>query len=347
MRQPLGLLFAIFLHLASALSAEPCNGHAELCSRSYRDVSFACTHNSYSYPPPHALPVLNQERNISQQLTDGVRAFMIDVVKHHPLAVESSDTGIWGKITGAIGSWLGNNQSAQSSSDPLEYVHLCHGSCALIDKGPLVDTLYVIRQFMDANPREIVTLIIENVSGFTPDELRPSFEQSGIATYAYAPDFAPRDTHSGYAWPTLEQLIGKNQRLVTFLDDKADVAQVPYILPEWEYVVEIPYANIHPVENFPCNQDRPRDGVARDLVVMNHFVYNRATLAGENIDTPLTAQQVKDHGYNELASLDTHWQTCKSVWGERALNFITLDYYDIGNGSIFQLVDQINGFNSV
>ncbi|KAJ1793444.1 hypothetical protein LPJ62_000199 [Coemansia sp. RSA 2167] len=318
--------------------SEPCNGHVELCARPYNNVSFACTHNSYSSPPPNALLVLNQENSIEQQLNDGIRAFMLDVVRNKPVATDGTSN-----IFNTIASWFSH---AKNADDPLESVHLCHESCLLIDKGPLVDSLTVIREFMDANPREIITFIIENVSGFSPTDLQPSFEQSGIASYAFAPEFAPESSHSGYKWPTLNELIAQNTRLVVFMDDKADVTLVPYILPEWEYVVEIPYANVNPVTEFPCNQDRPYDGVPRDLVVMNHFVYNRATLAGKNIDTPISAKQVEEHAYNSLDSLDKHWQTCRSVWGNRVLNFVTLDFYNIGDGGIFKLVDQINGVST-
>ncbi|KAI9501062.1 PLC-like phosphodiesterase [Coemansia spiralis] len=295
--------------------AQLCNGHAELCSRAYTNVSFACTHNAYSYAPPNDPLVLNQQRTIQQQLDDGIRAFMLDVVR-----TKQKDTSI-------------------------DSVHLCHESCLLIDKGPLIDTLKVVKTFMDQNPTEIITFIIENVSGFTPEELRPSFEQAGLDEYAYTPEFAPRSSHSGYPWPTLGDMIKNNQRLVVFIDDKADTSVVPYILPEWEHVVEIPYDNVNPVESFPCSQDRPRDGIPRDLLVLNHFVYNRATIVGKNIDSPISPSQVKKHGYNTFASLSTHLDTCKQTWSQRVFNFITLDYYDIGDGGIFQAVDKVNGLS--
>ncbi|KAJ2538724.1 hypothetical protein GGF49_005733 [Coemansia sp. RSA 1853] len=337
------MLKRILWFVASACTvlgqSEPCNGHVELCARPYNNVSFACTHNSYSSPPPNALPVLNQENSIEQQLNDGIRAFMLDVVRNKPAAADGTSN-----ILNTIASWF--SRATETADDPLESVHLCHESCLLIDKGPLVDSLTVIREFMDANPREIITFIIENVSGFSPTDLQPSFEQSGIARYAFAPEFAALPSHSGYKWPTLNELIARNTRLVVFMDDKADVTLAPYILPEWEYVVEIPYANVNPVQEFPCNQDRPYDGMPRDLVVMNHFVYNRATIAGENIDTPISAKQVEEHAYNSLESLDKHWQTCRAVWGNRVLNFVTLDYYNIGDSAIFKLVDQINGVSA-
>ncbi|KAJ2851026.1 hypothetical protein IWW36_001453 [Coemansia brasiliensis] len=334
--------------LVTGQYTEGCNGHEELCSRTYNNVSYACTHNAYSYPPPHTLPVLNQEKNITQQLQDGIRAFMLDIVRNKPVAAAAAENpsslqGIWNTVT----SWF----SPQSNSeDPIESIHLCHESCLLIDKGPLIETLITIREFMEANPREIITLIIENVSGFSASQVAPSFEQSGLSSMALSlqPDrFSNDSIHlNHYLWPTLQEMIGSNQRLVVFMDDKADTSQVSYILPEWDYVVEIPYANIDPVEQFPCNQDRPRDNIPRDLVVMNHFTYHRTAVAGEDIDTPLPASKVKEQGYNTLDSLTKHWQTCQNVWHQQVMNFITLDYYDIGDGAIFQLVNQINGISS-
>ncbi|KAJ2449486.1 hypothetical protein EV183_004876, partial [Coemansia sp. RSA 2336] len=316
---------------------QACNGHAELCSRPYSHVSYACTHNAYSYPPPHELPVINQEKNISQQLQDGIRALMLDIVVNRPVAAKSdSSPGLWNTIT----SWFSPKE------DPIESLHLCHESCLLIDKGPLIETLITIRQFMEANPCEIITLIIENVNDVEASRVAPSFEQSGLSSMALTlqPDrFSNDSVHlNHYLWPTLQEMIDSNQRLVVFMDDKADTSQVPYILPEWDHVVEIPYANVDPVEQFPCNQDRPHDNIPRDLVVMNHFTYHRSQIAGEDIDTPLSADKVKEKGYNSLDSLSKHWQTCKTIW-QQPMNFITLDYYDIGDGAIFQLVDQING----
>ncbi|KAJ1900470.1 hypothetical protein LPJ81_003937 [Coemansia sp. IMI 209127] len=329
-------------------TSQLCNGHTELCSRTYNNVSFACTHNAYSYPPPEDYLVLNQARTLQEQLDDGVRAFMLDVVRSytdHGGDTSTSNGGVSGVISNiidGIASIFAGKAHPIKKEDPIDSVHLCHESCLLIDKGRLVDSLKVFKAFMDANPREVVTFIIENVSGFTSDQLRPSFEQSGLDKYAYVPAFSPRASHNGYPWPTLAELIDKNQRLVVFMDDNTDTSAVPYILPEWEYVVEIPYSNINPVKSFPCNQGRPRDGIPRDLLVLNHFVYNRATVAGKNIDSPINPIQVEEHGYNTFKSLATHLDTCKSVWGSRVFNYITLDYYDIGDGGIFEAVKRAN-----
>ncbi|KAJ1819018.1 hypothetical protein LPJ75_001289 [Coemansia sp. RSA 2598] len=305
--------------LVAAKRSKPCNGHASLCSRRYNEVSYACTHNSYSYAPPEAIGVLNQERSIQQQLSDGIRAFMLDLVRPDL------------------------KPDPKTPDQDIAAVHLCHASCILIDKGTLENTLKVFKDFMDENPREVITFIIENASGFSADQVKPSFESSGIEKYAYTPEFKPNSQKHGYAWPTLSQMIDENKRLMVFMDDNADVSKVPYILPEWEYVIETPFENISPVDKFPCSQDRPRDGKPRDLLVMNHFAYNRASIVGKNIDTPLTAGQIKQRGYNTAKSLQQQVDTCKDVWGSRVPNFITVDYYDVGNGDIFDVVSKING----
>ncbi|KAJ1962779.1 hypothetical protein GGI12_002444 [Dipsacomyces acuminosporus] len=271
-------------------------------------------------------------RTIQQQLDDGIRAFMLDVVR------PSSVSGFWDKVE----AWF--HKVFLGKTDTIDKIHLCHQSCDFIDKGPLVDTLKTFTSFLDANPREVITFIIENVSGFTPGDLQPSFASAGLEKYAYIPEFQPNGQHQNYTWPTLGQLISKNQRLVVFIDSNADPSKVPYILPEWEYVVEIPYANVNPVKEFRCNQERPGDNIPRDLIVMNHFVYNRITIGNKNIDMPIYPAQITEHGYNSLESLTTHLETCRNVWNGRIMNFITLDYYDIGDRSIFKLVDHINGF---
>ncbi|KAJ1833228.1 hypothetical protein LPJ73_007916 [Coemansia sp. RSA 2703] len=290
------------LLITSVSAKATCNGHSSLCNRHYDKVSFACTHNAYSYEPPQAIGVINQERTIGQQLDDGVRAFMLDIVRP-PLGSKSN-------------------------------MHLCHGSCSLIDKGPFEDGLVIFKDFLDRNPHDVVTFIIENVSGFSAEDVGAKFASVGIDKYAYV--------HNS-KWPTLGEMIAKNKRLVVFLDDKADTSKVPYILPEWDYVIETPFANISPVSKFPCNQDRPRDGKPRDLLVMNHFAYNRLTVAGSHIDTPLTPEQVQERGYNSLKSLQQNVDTCRQVWKDRIPNFVTLDFYDIDDGAIFKIVDQING----
>src|SRR5262245_30702974 len=65
--------------------AQVCNGHAQLSSRSVVDVAFPTTHNSFSSTKGFTSGFANQNRDLSQQLADGIRGFMLDTYWHKPL----------------------------------------------------------------------------------------------------------------------------------------------------------------------------------------------------------------------------------------------------------------------
>jgi hypothetical protein len=70
-------LVASTMLLRGADAQQLCNGYAELCAKTYDQVSYATAHNAYSYTPRGAL-ALNQNNDIPTQLKDGIRAFMLD-----------------------------------------------------------------------------------------------------------------------------------------------------------------------------------------------------------------------------------------------------------------------------
>jgi hypothetical protein len=90
---------------------------------------------------------------------------------------------------------------------------LCHTSCFEEDSGELVTYLGTISTWMDANPNEVITLLLTNGDGIAMSTFALAFESSGLAKYAYAPT-----TKLALAdWPTLQELISANTRLVTFM----------------------------------------------------------------------------------------------------------------------------------
>lgn len=57
-----------------ALGADVCNGHAELCDKSYSSVTFLGAHNSFGVGDSIAA---NQHKNVTAQLNDGIRTMSI------------------------------------------------------------------------------------------------------------------------------------------------------------------------------------------------------------------------------------------------------------------------------
>ena len=101
--------------------AEPCNGRSELCDLRFDQVAYATSHNAMSSRAARWVAP-NQEVGISAQLELGVRALMLDTYDFNGKAM------------------------------------LCHGACSL-GRLPLVDGLGEIKAFLDAHPREVVSII--------------------------------------------------------------------------------------------------------------------------------------------------------------------------------------------
>ncbi len=103
---------------------EACNGHPDLCDRTYSDVVFAATHNAMGnevdgwWAPNQTLP-------LGDQLDDGIRVFLLDTYE------EDGE------------------------------VELCHFDC-MFGSRPLLDAMEEFHAFMEEHPREVITIIFED-----------------------------------------------------------------------------------------------------------------------------------------------------------------------------------------
>lgn len=165
----------LLLSLGLALAQQaPCNGHAELCARRYSNVTLVGSHDSAFVGTGVAD---NQETDVAAQLAQGVRFLQ---------GQTHLDNGT---------------------------IKLCHTLCALEDAGPLEAYLGGVKTFLDANPREVVTLLITNQDGLPGPAFDAVFRAAGIQGYG----FAPGTNLTLDQWPTLGQMIDNGQRLVVFM----------------------------------------------------------------------------------------------------------------------------------
>ncbi|KAI5449272.1 hypothetical protein NCC49_005134 [Naganishia albida] len=145
----LALALTPLAHAAFITSrATTCNGHAELCSRSYGNVTFVGTHNSYAVGGGVAD---NQGWNITQQLNDGIR--LLQAQTHN------ENSGI----------------------------NLCHSTCTLQSSGLLQTYLTTLSAWLTSNPTEVVTLLLTNPDGIPPSTFAGVFESTGLDQVAYVP----------------------------------------------------------------------------------------------------------------------------------------------------------------
>lgn len=154
----------------------PCNGYPSLCDSTYDRLTYVMPHNAHAYTPEYSALAANQERDISTQLADGVRAFTFKTYKTDDAACGPMD------------------------------VYVYHGFASL-GCTPFIDVLNDISTFMAQNPREVITIGIEGSANVL--DMEPVFVAAGLDQYFHVQPF-------GDPWPTLGEMIDSDKRLVVF-----------------------------------------------------------------------------------------------------------------------------------
>jgi hypothetical protein len=165
-----------------------------MLERRYNEVTFPMAHNAYAAPAyANGVPYFQQGVSITEQLRLGVRGFMLDTYAFK-----------------AIGAQKGT-------------ITLCHGDCTALNFGSYKRVMQELKNFLDANPNEIVTLILENYVGSkdVTQTFEAIYEETGLDDYIFKKgdnwDFATEN-----AWPTISWMIKNNERLVIFQQSDAN-----------------------------------------------------------------------------------------------------------------------------
>src|SRR5438045_9774001 len=100
---------------------------------------------------------------------------------------------------------------------------MCHTSCWLRDAGSVVDYMKIVKSWLDANPDQVVTLLLTNGDNRPVKEFGDAIRSAGLDMYA----FTPQGDLKLNQWPTLRQFIASGKRLIFFLDYGADTSVEP------------------------------------------------------------------------------------------------------------------------
>ncbi|KAM0747439.1 PLC-like phosphodiesterase [Meredithblackwellia eburnea MCA 4105] len=297
-------LSLLALATTTVSAATTCNGHEEYCSRKYSNVSIIGAHDSYAVAKGSI--AANQNYTVTTQLNNGIRMLQVQ-----------------GHMNGGS-------------------IHLCHTSCALLDAGNFTTYLSSVKTWLDANPNEVVTLLIVNTDGILPAVWAADYVTAGIDSYAYTPTSVPIAYDD---WPTLSTLISSGKRLVSFLAQNADFSSAPYLIDEFTNIWETPYDETD--VSFPCTVDRVTGSSTGKMYLINHFLDVNVTLGTTVFPTPAV---------NELGTTNavgpgtgTLLQNSNACYSEHGYlpTFTLVDFYDVGNGSVFQYAAQLNGVTYV
>ena len=294
-------------------SSGACNNSPQLCSKRYNEVTYLGAHDSpfvrdastdYSSSS-------NQYYNTTVQLSAGVRLLTAQV------------------------QLAGNNGNE---------LHVCHSSCDLLDAGSLSDWLGEVRTWVEANPNDVVTVLLVNGATASASNLAAQYQAAGITTsLAYTPSGSTSGTQN---WPTLQSLISSGTRLLNFVDSVDVDPSAPYLMQQYDYIFENNYDVTTP-SSFSCEVNRPSNlqasqAISNNLMpLMNHFLYH--VDAGDifNIESPNASYVGTTNAPSGgLGNLGTAANTCKEYYG-RAPSYVVVDFFNVGPA--IATVDRLNG----
>ncbi|KAL9946018.1 hypothetical protein ACHAQF_002471 [Verticillium nonalfalfae] len=218
-------------------------------------------------------------------------------------------------------------------------------SANVLSAGPITDWLTEVKNWVEEHPFDVITILLGNGGygdvAYAPAEMYvPWIESTGILQYVYQPPVRPMVLDD---WPTLGSMILKGQRVVMFMDYEADPERFPWLLDEFSQMWETPF---NPVDReFPCTVQRPpdlEDDKARDrLYLLNHNLNLNYPLFGSDILVPAVVLLNETNAVEGYGSLGVSTRGCVEDWG-RAPNVLNVDFYDVGDGSVFEVAAQFN-----
>lgn len=273
-------------------------------------MTFLTAHNAYAngvdggFAPPFVNAFPNQTRGLRQQLSDGVRGFMLDV--HHT-------------PDGAI---------------------MCHNSCTLVTR-PVA--LWVgVQQIVDhlrQHPGGFATVFLEDYvpASLLRDELA---RVDGLDELLFRPD---RSDVRENGWPTMAELAADGKQLLVFSDRtraqdalSGTVREDFGVMYQREWTVENHWS-LGPgvgTSDWSCYSRWYGSGVnvpltreetgSTPLFVMNHFR-----------DVPLTGTAASDN-----AKLLNRAESFCAPAARKKPNYVAVDHYDLGQAS--DGVDRLN-----
>ncbi|CAG5081641.1 phosphatidylinositol-specific phospholipase C domain-containing protein [Parvicella tangerina] len=192
-----------------------------------------------------------------------------------------------------------------------------HGSWTL-GYQDIQDDLGEIETFLLSHPNEVVTLILECY--VDANTIEDELDEAGLTSFLFT-------KNAGQQWPTIQEMIDLNQRLVVFSDENDASSQQGWYHYMWDQMTETHYS-VNSPQDF--TDEYNRGDSLNDLFIFNHFVTNATLGIGSESD----AITVNAHNFL-LNRISEHYDS-----HHKFPNFITLDFYDQGDG--LAVVNELN-----
>jgi hypothetical protein len=255
---------------AHASATLTCNGYAQLCNRPLDQVAFAGTHNSMSAADSPGWYIANQDRDVGEQLQDGIRLFKISThygvqdsaghVRTNLTAEGKRLNRVADKLTPQAREALqrlGQAVGLGSLRNGKRGIYLCHTLCEL-GATRMINFLVTIRRFLEVNPNQVIILFDEDY--VDERDLQTAFKQSGLFPYLAT-------LNRGKPLPTLGQLIRSDHKVLVFAQ-KPPSGAYPWDMNAFTWIQDTPLGARKPAQ-FSCRLNRGE--ITNPLMMMNNW----------------------------------------------------------------------------
>jgi hypothetical protein len=309
-----------------AVNTEACNGYVALCDKPFDQVVIPASHNSMSVADGEWF-LAEQPKDMIDSLDDGIRGLLVDTWYGQatasggaitaPRSLQAAEAELRATYGDDVVASIQRTIDRVRGEDAVgpEEPYFCHTVCE-IGATQMLGVMKRLRTWMDAHPRDVVVLFIQDV--VTPADTAAVLDDAALTELAY--------THpAGQDWPTLRQMIEANKRLLVLMENQGGGDQYPYLHQGFDLVQDTEYT-FDSAEDFTCTLKRGRPD--SPLFSVNHWLASFTRLIS-------SAEEV-----NAYDVLKPRIEQCQEV-RERTPTMIAVNWYD--RGDLFRVVNELNG----
>jgi hypothetical protein len=292
------LVMALWMPWVMTLSA-PAYELGESLNRRYDQNTYLGAHNAYANSDSHfSKATANQVYDVKDQLDDGVRCLLLDiylvrqVVKNAVIKFEAYDKR--GQTTPSS-DFKHADLEIVLAHEPHKWGYSLFSDYLVINRPfeNLLHTLTILKDWLDANPNEVVTIAFESYV-HEPDLVSAYFQAAGLDDSLFladrpnygmpGPDGTPWNVPV-HGWPRLRDMVNAGKRLVIFSDNGVlwtrysgqpvggpRTTEDDGMPNEWSLVVENKYGDAGLNDTGTARaESQPLDAVLMPVASMNWF----------------------------------------------------------------------------
>mmetsp|Transcript_12021 Transcript_12021/g.24257 ORF Transcript_12021/g.24257 Transcript_12021/m.24257 type:complete len:366 (+) Transcript_12021:114-1211(+) len=280
-----------------------CNGLESNCDLPIDQVTWAMVHNAMSSEDDFFYAA-NNDLSLEKALVEGYRGLMLDS------CLCNGDT-----IVDVIQDFVTGNDEDTEENTEEQYLGFCHGTCGAGSRKPET-VLNNIKTFLDVNPNEVLILEFEVGEG-TLELLYEAINDSGLEKYVLRDE---ENDGTVTTWPTLQQLISSNRRLLLFAHNGGMESCATSTCPEGIFYTYDHFSQTNWNDGDTCELRGSVDTIPdkHGFFLMNHWKND------ENLDLP---SKTNAEEFNTYEFLSTRLGKCD----ERVPNIVAVDFWSTGD----------------